>query len=40
MKRKPDRDIDLMARGPSFERAAWLANMLRMADGEEIRRPD
>ena len=30
---EPDRDIDLMARGPSFERAAWLANMLRMADG-------
>ena len=39
MKRKPDRDIDLMARGPSFERAAWLANMLRMADRKEIADP-
>ena len=39
MKRKPDRDIDLMARGPSFERAAWLGNMLRMADRKEIADP-
>ncbi len=31
--------MDLMARGPSFERAAWLANMLRMADGKEIADP-
>jgi hypothetical protein len=31
MNRKPDSDIDLMARGPSFERAAWLANMARVA---------
>ena len=39
MKRKPDSDIDLMARGPSFERAAWLANMARMADRKEIADP-
>ena len=39
MKRKPDRDIDLMAQGPSFERAAWLGNMLRMADRKEIADP-
>jgi hypothetical protein len=39
MKRKPDRDIDLMARGSSFERAAWLATMLRMADRKEIADP-
>jgi hypothetical protein len=38
MKRKPD--SDLMARwGPSFERAAWLANMARMADKKEIADP-
>jgi hypothetical protein len=39
MKRKPDRDIDLMARGASFERTAWLANMARMADRREIADP-
>jgi hypothetical protein len=39
MKRKPDSGIGLMARGASFERAAWLANMLRMADGKEIADP-
>jgi len=39
MKRKPANNIDLMARGPSFERAAWLANMLRMADRREIANP-
>ena len=38
MKRKPD--SDLLARlGPSFERAAWLANMARMADKKEIADP-
>lgn len=35
MKRKPDSEIDLVW-GPSFERAAWLANMARMADKKEI----
>ena len=39
MKRKADGDIDLMARGPSFERMAWLANMLRMADKREFAKP-
>jgi hypothetical protein len=39
MKRKPDSDIDLMARGPSFERMAWLANMLRMANRREFAEP-
>jgi hypothetical protein len=39
MKRKPASDIGLMARGPSFERAAWLGNMLRMADRKEIADP-
>jgi hypothetical protein len=39
MKRKPDSDTDLMARGPSFKRAAWLAKMLRMADRKEIADP-
>ena len=39
MARVPDSDIDLMARGPSFERAAWLANMARMADRREIADP-
>jgi hypothetical protein len=39
MTRKPASDIGLMARGPSFERAAWLGNMLRMADRKEIADP-
>jgi hypothetical protein len=39
MTRKPDSDIDLMARGPSFQRAAWLANMARIADRREIADP-
>ncbi|HZZ25703.1 MAG TPA: hypothetical protein VFE60_25505 [Roseiarcus sp.] len=39
MKRKPESDIDLMARGPSFARMAWLVNMLRMADKREIAEP-
>jgi hypothetical protein len=39
MKRKPDSDTDLMARGPSFERAAWLANMRCMAERRELAEP-
>jgi hypothetical protein len=39
MKRKPDRDIDLMARGQSFERATRLVKMLRMAERREIADP-
>jgi hypothetical protein len=39
MKRKPDSDIDLMTWGPSFERAAWLANMLHIADKKKIADP-
>jgi hypothetical protein len=39
MKQNSQSDIDPMGRGPSFERAAWLANMLRMADSREIADP-
>jgi hypothetical protein len=39
MKQEPDSDSDLMARGPSFARAAWLANMLRAAEKRELAEP-
>jgi hypothetical protein len=39
MKRDSESEIDPMGRAPSVERAAWLANMLRMADRREIADP-
>ena len=39
MTKKASGDIRLMAQGPSFERAAWLATMLRIANARAMAEP-
>ena len=39
MSKKTSGDISLMAQGPSFERAAWLATMLRIANARAMADP-
>jgi hypothetical protein len=39
MTKKASGDIRLMAQGPSFERAAWLATMLRIANARAMADP-
>ena len=39
MTKKASGDISLMAQGPSFERAAWLATMLRIANARAMADP-